>query len=161
MPKLLRHDFSAAQGELLAHIQSEHPTRYRLHVAPEGDVHVFCAFDALLYVMLTGATAKLYAQPPVGASFTVTLHPDDGPSRLALWHSLTRPDAPLPTAEGMPSNRCPYLHLFENRRDAERWRSALPTELSEVVEVISLSEAWQAARQRVDDLAGSSSCCRG
>lgn len=160
MPTLPHHDLTAAQGELLARIQSEQPTRYCLQVATEAEVHVFCAFDALLYTLLTGETVKLYAQPPAGASFTVTLQPT-GPSRLDLWHSLTRPDAPLPTAEGMPSNRCPYLHLFENRRDAERWRSALPTELSEVVEVISLSEAWQAARQRVDDLAGSSSCCRG
>lgn len=109
---------SAGQQVLLARIQSSTPTRYRLKTQA-GGVYVFCAYDALLYTLLKRQAVTLEAQPPVGGGLTVALTPE-GPERLDLWHSFTHPDAPLPKVTGMPSNRCPYLHLFEEPRGRRR-----------------------------------------
>ncbi|RIH89566.1 hypothetical protein [Calidithermus roseus] len=52
---------NSQQSELLRHIQSPKPARYQLLRADGSKVHVFCAYDALLYVALTGKEVPLEA----------------------------------------------------------------------------------------------------
>lgn len=145
----------AQQQALLTRIQSLRPTPYRLKFQTQ-EVYVFCAYDALLYTLLTQGAVTLEAEPPKGEAFTVGLAPE-GPERLDLWHSFTHPDAPLPVVTGMPSSRCPYLHLFERREDAEGWRKDLPETLSKVISILPLETAWRQAREQVEAL-GSAPC---
>lgn len=153
------HLFSltAEQQALLTRIQSEKPTRYRLKTEAE-EVYVFCAYDALLYTLLTGQPVSLEARPPEGEPFTVGLNPD-GPAQTSLWHSFAEQNAPLPKVTGMPSNRCPYLHLFEGQEDAERWREGLPEALGRMIAILPLETAWQRAREQVQALASTECGC--
>lgn len=77
---------SAEQQALLTRIQCEKPTHYRLKTEAE-EIYVFCAYDALLYTLLTGQPVSLEARPREGEPFTLSLNPD-GPARTKLWHSF-------------------------------------------------------------------------
>ena len=149
---------SAEQQALLTRIQSEKPTRYRLKKEAE-EIYVFCAYDALLYTLLTEQLVTLEARPPKGEPFTLGLNPD-GPVRTNLWHSFAEQNASLPKITGMPSNRCPYLHLFEDQEDAERWREGLPEALGGMIAILPLQAVWQRAREQVQALASTECGCR-
>jgi hypothetical protein len=114
-------------------------------------VYVYCAYDALLYALLSKRSVNLLAQPPRGTPFAVSLSPDD-PEGPRLWHSFITSDVSLPGMPGVPSSRCPYLHLFERREDAEAWRTSLSLELAEAITIVPLPEAWMQARKQVADL---------
>lgn len=132
----------------LGRITSARPTRYRLSLEGAGDVHVFCAFDALLYPLLAGRAVRLEATGPDGSRQRLEITPD-GPDPQPLWLSWVEPDAPLPASTGMPARRCPYLHLFASREALEAWRAGLSSGVAGLVEPITLDEAWRRARSSV------------
>jgi hypothetical protein len=151
------------QEELLKRIQSSKPTRYRLRTEPYGEVHVFCANDALLYTLLTAQPVELEAKPPIGQPFTLRLAPE-GPERFNLWQSFVDDTQALPKVQGVPSKSCPYHHLFERQDDAERWHAGLASSLADVVQVLPLQDVWQRAQARIEALAShegetARSCC--
>lgn len=132
----------------LARITSARPTRYRLMLEGADDVHVFCAFDALLYPLLAGRAVRAEATPPAGEPMKLDISPD-GPEPRSLWLSWVEPDAPLPASPGTPARRCPYLHLFDTREALEAWRAELPADVVGLVEPITLEQAWRRARVSV------------
>lgn len=145
---------------LLSRIQSSRPTPYRL--LGEGEEgYVYCAFDALLYPLLTGKRWTVEANPPAGGPLRLTLTPE-GPVEGGLWVSFIGPEASLPEAPGMPSSRCPYLHFFASREDLLAWRATLPPEIRALVQALSLSEAFrlaQAALEVLPEEGESAGCC--
>ena len=132
----------------LARITSERPTRYRLRLEGAADVHVFCAFDALLYPLLSGQAVRLVATPPPGEPLTLEVS-SAGPEPKTLWLSWVGPDALLPASPGTPARRCPYLHLFDTRETLGAWHAGLPADIAAIVEPITLDESWRRAQVSV------------
>jgi hypothetical protein len=121
-------------------------------IGQEGEeVYVYCAFDALLYPILTRKRWAVEARPPGGDPLRLELAPE-GPKEGGLWLSFIGPEAPLPRAPGMPSSRCPYLHLFASRKDLLAWRATLPPEVRVFVQELSLSEAFRLAEAALEGL---------
>lgn len=150
---------SLSRGELLKRIQSPGPTPYRLIGQRGKEVYVYCAFDALLYPLLTGQRWTLEASPPMGGPLRLELAPE-GPvafrreheEKGGLWVSFIGPGAILPKAPKMPSGRCPYLHLFASREDLLAWRATLPPEICALVQAHPLSEAFRLAQAALEGL---------
>lgn len=140
------------QQALLERIQSEKPTRYRVREHENHEAYLFCSYDAMLYTLLTDIPVVFEATPPEGEALTFTLAPQ-GPERTDLWHGYTESVTSLPHAPGMPSTRCPYLHVFATHRDAQRWHRGLPLEIAGIVAILPFDHVWQKARARVEALA--------
>lgn len=136
-----------SRASVTARITSPSPTRYEV-VLKEERRYLYCAFDALLLTHLRQERLELRASPPVGAPFTLRLDPKHLPGE-PFWHSYVSPESPLPEAPGMASRRCPYLHLFTRREDAQAWYKTLAPHIAELAELIPLEEAWQRAKARV------------
>ena len=117
---------------------------------------MFCANDALLFTLLRDQAVRLEAQPPHGAALNLTLRPE-GPEQLDLWHTFTDEVEKLPKVEGMPSSRCPYLHLFEHKEDAEHWLQGLPAAFQTIIRIQPLGDVWLGAQRRIEALAS----CQG
>ncbi|GAB5601711.1 hypothetical protein FJNA_02350 [Thermus sp. FJN-A] len=149
-----------SREELLKRIQSPKPTPYRL-LGEEEEVYVYCAFDALLYPLLTGKRWTVEARPPGGGFLRLTLTPN-GPEEGGLWVSFIGPEAPLPEAPGMPASRCPYLHFFATWEELWAWRATLPPEVRALVQALPLSEAVRLAQVALEGLpeeGESAGCC--
>lgn len=142
---------SLSREELLKHIQSSRPTPYQLISQEREEVYLYCAFDALLYSLLTGKRWTVEARPPGGDPLRLELAPE-GPKEGGLWISFIGPEAPLPEAPGMPSSRCPYLHFFASIEDLLAWRATLPPEIRTLVQALPLSEAFQLAQAALEGL---------
>ncbi|CAN5630692.1 hypothetical protein BH23DEI1_BH23DEI1_20330 [soil metagenome] len=133
---------------LLERITSVAPTRYLVRTDTGDERYVFCAYDALLVAHLLLEPVRLQASPPRGAAFDFVIAPDSAGGEVR-WLTFVESAAALPAIPGMPSPRCPFMHLFVTSDDAWWWRDELPERIAGLVSILTYAEAWRRARDQV------------
>jgi len=127
----------------LQRIISKEPTDFKL-IRPDGGVlFVYCAFDTVLYRVLTGEPIDVETKIQ-GEVKRFPLSPD---TKMMMSFIDRQYSDRLPSSGCTPSNRCPFLRFFDDPAMFDDWRKTLPLHVQDYVLLISVRDAFTMVEQ--------------
>ncbi|QXJ35305.1 organomercurial lyase [Saccharolobus shibatae] len=134
--------------EVLKRIVARKPTNFKIIDEHGKEVYVYCAWDAILYAILTNNNIEVETiLSDKNNRFKL-----DKNTELIVSFVDPHDEEKFPITNETPSNLCPYLRFFTNLEEFESWRNSLPEGIRRLIKPMRVREAFSMIQQYLNNV---------